>query len=418
MSSNIEITKDGISVPETSEIKSAFQSIFTSAMGSDLTLDDSTPQGVLIDGLTIAKQQANSSDLLLFNQMNPSTAEGVWQNAIASLFGLERKPATYSVVSCVCIGRAGTVLNGIDSENPAMAQSTSGDIFRCLGGGTIPASGSITLQFIAEKSGKIPVGANSITKIYQPIAGWDTINNPNDGVVGEDVESREDFENRRKESLALNATGSLSSVYSKVYNVNGVTDLFVWENDLNTSVTYRGITLGPHSIYVCQNGANPVSGGTGSGSLAEAIYNSKSAGCDTNNDSNNPLTCTYTDSLTGVDYTYKYYVPTNLNLYIQVNLAAGISDELKQKVKEAFASEFNGSSIVGNSKITIGTTIYASRFYEVVKAVDEKNITLESIKISSNGSSWVDVMQLNMNILPVLNIESTSPSYVVFNVGS
>lgn len=411
MSSNIEITKNGISVPETSEIKAAFQGVFLSALGSDINLDDSTPQGGIIDGLTIAKQQANSSDLLLFNQMNPNTADGVWQDALGSLYGIQRKAATHSIVNCVCTGLQGTVLNGIDSENPAMAQSTNGDLFQCLVGGTIPASGSITLQFSSVEVGKIPVSANSVNKIYQPVAGWDAINNTTEGVVGIDTESRADFEERRRNSLALNATGSLNAVYSHIFNIPDVTDVFVWENIKNTSDTYRGITLKPHSIYICQNGAS-------ASDLAEAIYNSKSAGCDTNTDENNPLTCTYHDNLTGVDYTYGYYIPTPAQLYIQINLAEAISSELEQVIKEALDKEFTGESDLNNPKITIGSTIYASRFYSVIGNLGNSDIILESVKISTDGTNWQDVLSFNMNILPTLDIESTSPEYVIFNVGS
>lgn len=411
MSSNIEVTKNGISVPETSEIKSGFQGVFVAALGSDLNLDDATPQGGLIDGLTIAKQQSNSADLLLFNQMNPSTADGVWQDALGSIYGIQRKSATHSIVNCECIGVAGTVLNGVDTENPAMAQSTNGDLFQCLVGGTIPAGGTITLQFIAVETGQIPVGANTVNKIYQPVVGWDAVNNLAEGTVGLDTESRADFEERRKKSLALNATGSLTSVYSHIFDIPSVTDVFVWENPSNTSITYRGITLKEHSIYICQNGAS-------ASDLAEAIYNSKSAGCDTNSDPLNPLTCSYTDPVTGVQYTYGYYIPTVSNIYIQINIANGISDELKGKIKEELYKEFSGESALGNTKITIGSTIYASRFYSVIGSLNNTDIILESVKISTNGSSWQDVLSFNMNILPELDIESTSPEYVIFNAGS
>ena len=321
---------------------------------------------------------------------------------------MQRKVATSSIVNCVCTGLPGTVLQGVSSGNPAMVQSTNGDLFQCLIGGTIPASGTITLQFASVETGEIPVPSNSLTTIYNVVNGWDTVNNPTAGTVGNDVESRADFEARRKKSLALNASGSLLSVYSHIFNVDGVKDVFVWENDTNSSVTYRGITLGAHSIYICENGASDAS------ELAEAIYNSKSAGCDTNGTN----TCTYVEPVTGVSYTYKYYTPTSTNIYIQINLAEDISNDVKAQVREVLLKEFSGDSVVGNEKITIGTAIYASRFYQVINSLNNDDIILESVKISTNGTSWQDVLTFNMNILPVLDINSTSPYYVIFNVGS
>ena len=407
MSGQISVTSSGITVPQASEIKEAFQGVFTDALGSDLSLDDSTPQGALIDGLTEQKQLDNAQLLYFFNQLNPDTNDGIFQDSIASIFGLQRKQATHSVVNCVCTGLEGTVLNGKDSNDPAKAQSINGDVFICTVGGTIPSSGTITLQFEAEDSGEIPVGANTVNKIYSVVGGWDTVNNTSDGSLGEPEESRQDFEARRKKSLALNATGSLSSVYSHVGSVSGVTDVFVYENPTGSSVTYRGITLSPHSVFICQNGASSQS------ELAEAIYNSLSAGCDTNGSN----TCTYHEPVTGIDYTFNYYNSTNTPIYIQVNITEGISDEVKTQIKEAFLKEFTGESLANNEKITIGTTIYASRFYNVINALGNKDVILKSVKISSNGSTWVDLLSFNMNVLPILNITSTSPNYIVFNVG-
>lgn len=411
MAGQISVTSAGIIVPQASEIKEATQGVFQDAFGSDLSLDDATPQGNLIDGITEQKQLDNAQILYFLNQLNPKTSRGIYQDALGSIYGIQRKAATHSVVNCVCTGLAGTVLNGIDDEMPAMAQSTNGDLFQCLVGGTIPASGSITLQFIALETGKVSVAANSVNKIYNVVAGWDAINNPTEGTIGLDVESGSDFEERRRNSLALNATGSLTSVYSHIFNIPNVTDVFVWENTTSSNVTYRGITLKAHSIYVCQNGAS-------ADDLAEAIYNSKSAGCDTNSDSLNPLTCTYTDPITGVQYTYGYYIPTATPIYIQINLAEAISTELEQVIKEALDKEFTGESDLNNPKITIGSTIYASRFYSVIGNLGNSDIILESVKISADGTNWQDVLSFNMNILPTLDIESTSPEYVVFNVGS
>ena len=289
-----------------------------------------------------------------------------------------------------------------------MAQSTNGDLFQCLIGGTIPASGNITLQFASVESGPIPVGANTVNSIYNVVTGWDTVNNPSSGTPGTDVESRADFETRIKKMLALNATGSLTSVYAHVFNVEGVTDVYVEENDEDETVTKRGISLGQHSIYVCQNGAEDPA------ELAEAIYNAKSGGCATNG----PNTCTYVEPVTGVSFTYRYYTPTDSNIYIKVTLAQTISEDAQNDVKETLLNNFNGQNKDGYNRVTIGTSVYASRFYTAINTLNNKDIVLQSVKVSSDGTNWSDVLTYNMNILPVLDITSTSPSYIIFEVAS
>lgn len=408
MSGQISVTSEGIQVPQASEIKEAFQNIFTDAFGTDLSLDDSTPQGALIDELTQEKQLDNAQILKFLNQMNPKTADGIFQDAIASLYSVQRKVATNSVVNCVCSGAPGTVINGVSSGDPAMAQSTNGDLFQCLIGGTIPSGGSITLQFGSVEPGPIPVGANTVNSIYNVVTGWDSVNNTEPGTLGADVESRADFEERMKKMLALNATGSLSSVYANVFTVKGVTDVFVEENDEDDSVTKRGITLGPHSIYVCQNGAEDPA------ELAEAIYNSKSGGCATNGAN----TCTYVEPVTGVPFTYNYYTPTDSNVYVKITLAQAISSEAQGDVKKTLLDNFNGQNNDGYTRVTIGTSVYASRFYTAINTLNNNDIILQSVKISSDGTNWYDVLTYNMNIIPVLDITSTTPSYIIFEVAS
>lgn len=408
MSGQISVTSEGIKVPQASEIKEALQNVFTGAFGSDLSLDDATPQGVIIDELTQEKQLDNAQILYFLNQLNPKTADGIFQDAIASLYSIKRKVATSSVVNCVCMGVPGTVINGVSSGNPAMAQSATGDLFQCLIGGTIPESGSITLQFASVETGPIPVGANTVNSIFKVVTGWDSVNNTSAGTPGTDVESRADFEERMKKMLSLNATGSLSSVYAHVFNVDGVTDVYVEENDEDTSVTKRGITLGPHSIYVCQNGAEDPS------ELAEAIYNAKSGGCATNGGN----TCTYVEPITGVSFSYRYYTPTDSNVYIKITLAQEISSEAQEDVKKALLNNFNGQNNDGYSRITIGTSVYASRFYSAINSLNNSDIVIQSVKVSSDGTNWGDVLTYNMNILPVLDITSTSPSYIIFEVAS
>ena len=408
MAGQISVTSSGIQVPQASDIKQAFQNVFTNALGTDLSLDDATPQGVVIDDLTEEKQLDNAQILYFLNQMNPETADGVFQDAIGAIYSLQRKVATSSVVNCVCIGAPGTLIPGISSGKPAMAQSTNGDLFQCLIGGTIPSTGTITLQFASVETGEIPVGANTVNTIYNVISGWDTVNNPVAGTLGTELESRADFEARRKQSLALNATGSLSSVYAHVFDVPGVTDVFVEENDTGSSVTKRGITLSPHSIYICENGA------TDSTALAEAIYQSKSGGCDTNGTN----TCTYVEPITGVSYTYNYYTPTDLPIYIKITLGQAISSEAQDEVKQVLLKNFNGQNDDSYTRVTIGTTVYASRFYTAINSINNSDIILQAVKVSSDGTTWADVLSYNMNILPTLDIDSTSPAYVTFEVAS
>ena len=411
MGANLEITENGIVSPSTSEIKEAIQTIFTNAFGTDLSLDDATPQGVLIDGLAQLKQSSNSVLLYLANQFNPEVASGIFQDALANLYFIQRKSATHSIVMCRCIGVNGTVLNGIPDENnptrvPAMAQSTNGDIFECVTGGIIgnpdennnyQTPGYIDLVFRSAETGPIPCGANTVNKIYQSIVGWDSVSNSASGSVGVEEETRSEFEKRRVESLTLQATGSLGAVQSGIANLNGVEDYKLWENVTDSSVTYRGVTLSPHSIWVCVNSA------VAPDEIAEVIYKNKSAGCDTNGSED----CSYTDALTGVSYTFHYDNPVDVDVYIKVLVQSAVPSEVSLEIKQAIWDKFNG--VTGeDAAITIGDTVYAGKFFSSLSGIDADIVQIQVSKSSDSGFS--NYITFNMNQLPVVGDRPTSAS--------
>lgn len=380
---DLEFTDKGVIAPPTSEIKKDVQSLFVTAFGEGLNLDDSTPQGYLIDGITNIIANKNAAMLYLVNQFNPSFARGIWQDALGNLYFLQRKSATPTIVQCVCTGLPGTVIPGLDnSTGAAQVQNGDGDIFVCTSTGTIPASGNITLQFQSAALGEIPAPANTVNRIYRQIQGWDTVSNPAAGVLGTNQESRSDYENRRKNSLALYETGSREAVYSRVFNVPNVTDVVV-ENDSSESATIQGVTLVRNSIYVIVNGGDNTE-------IAQAIRNSKSGGCATNGEISVLLPGTYIP--------IQFGRPQNTNVYVQVTLDVDedTPENFEELIKNAIVANFNGSD--NSSGITIGQTIYASRFYCPLMAL---GLNVVSIKISKDNSTWEDSLSFNLNQLPV-----------------
>lgn len=426
MGANLEITDTGIVSPDSEEIKTAIQNIFINAFGTDLSLDDATPQGVLIDDLTQLKQASNSVLLYLANQFNPETASGIFQDALANLYFIQRHEATRSIVICRCIGIDGTVLNGLPDNNnptrvPAMAQSTGGDIFECIATGVIgnpvtvdgvttyTTPGYVDLPFQSKETGPIACRANTVNKIYQSVIGWDSVNNSSSGTVGKEEETREAFEQRRKESLALQATGSLAAVQAGIANLDGVTNYKVWENITDSSVTVNGVTLSPHSIWLCINSGAVESSSGDVESIAKVIYDKKSAGCDTTNTAgDNTRTCTYTDNLTGVTYTYYYDYPKDIDVYIKVLVQSELPDETVLAMKQAIWDNFNGVDENQTKAISIGDTVYAGRFFNAIAGLNTNALQIQVSE--SAGSGYANSLSFDMNELPVVGDRPTASS--------
>jgi uncharacterized phage protein gp47/JayE len=167
-------------------------------------------------------------------------------------------------------------------------------------------------QFKAVTKGKIPLPANILNIIQTPISGWISINNPNAGLTGRDLETDVELRARRELSLRIAGGGTIEAIKAKILNVSGVTSVKIIEN--NTDVEVNG--LSPHSFEsLVLNGVDL--------DIANAIWNSKPAGIQTiGNTSVNILDSNGTNQLIKFSRPVKLYIygtititKDNTNLY-------------------------------------------------------------------------------------------------------
>jgi uncharacterized phage protein gp47/JayE len=347
----VQFTDAGLVLPAESAILAGVQADIDAAFGGGVNPALETPQGQIASSTTAIIGDKNNDFAYYVNQVNPDFAEGRMQDAIGRIYFLDRKPATPTAVVATCVGLAGVVI-----PVGATAKASDGNLYVCTEAGTIPVGGSIDLNFACAVDGPIACPAGSLNQIYQSIPGWDTINNAGDGTVGSNVESRADFEFRRKQSVALNAVNSLQSIYASVFNVEDVLDCYVTENTTDSPITVGGVTLVGHSIYVAVVGGEAAD-------IAQAIWSKKSLGANYNGNTSFPVTDT-----SGYDYPYPSYVvtwetPAPLPILFAVQIANNpqLPSNIVSLVQQAIVASFNGTD--GGSRARIGSTIFASRFY-------------------------------------------------------
>jgi hypothetical protein len=373
---DLQFTTAGLVIPAESDILAGVQADINAAFGGDVNPALETPQGQLASSEAAIIGAKNDAIALLINQVDPATASGRFQDAIARIYYLDREPAAGTVVTVACVGLTGTVI-----PVGSLVKDNQGYTYASTAAGTIPATGSISLPFVNLQAGPLPVGAGAITGApYQAIPGWESATNAAAGVTGRNAESRADFEYRRKQSVALNAVNSLQSIYANVFAVAGVTDVYVTENVTSapTSVGSTGYMLAAHSIYVAAVGGTAAD-------IARAIWNKKPPGADYNGNTSAVVQDT-NYSIPYPSYTVKFQTPANVPILFAVQIAnnPALPSNIVALVKAAIISAFAGGD--GGARARIGSTIFASRFYAPIAAVDP-NVAILSLLLGKTTAT-------------------------------
>jgi uncharacterized phage protein gp47/JayE len=380
----IQFTPAGLVIPAETAVLAGVQDDINAAFGGGLNPALETPQGQLASSQAAIIGDKNNEFALFVNQVDPQYSADRFQDAIARIYFLTRKPATPTSVQATVNGLAGTVIPG-----GTLAQDTSGNTYACAGAVTIDATGSVTAEFQNVATGPIPCAAGTLTQVYQAVPGWDTITNAADGTLGSDVESRADFEYRRKNSVALNGTGTPQAIYAEVFALADVLDVYVKDNPTGAAVN-TGSTNYPiaaHSVYVA------VVGGADA-DVAAAIWAKKDLGCDTNGNTSATVVDPSGYSYPQPSYTIKFQRPAALAVKFAVQLVndPSLPSNIVTLVKNAIIARFNGAD--GTTRERIGATILASRYYGAVVSV-ASNVSLISVLI---GTSSPTLTQINVGI--------------------
>lgn len=274
-------TNSGFVAPLESAILTGVLADINTAFGGNLNTGLTTPQGQLAQSMAAIIGDKNDKFLALANGVDPAFASGRMQDAIARIYFLTRQAATSTVVTCTCTGLYNTKITA-----GAIAVDTSGYTYLCNTGGTIPLSGSISLEFSNSQTGPIPCAPLSLSKIYQAIPGWDSIINTNAGSLGQYVESRADFEYRREQTVAKNGAGSLPNIVGALFALDEpdgyeITDVYGIENPLpinSGDYVYGSISGTTLTITSCSTGnIAPGQMVIGNGITAGTVINSTSA---------------------------------------------------------------------------------------------------------------------------------------------
>ena len=437
----IQFTPAGLVIPAETDILAGVQADMNAAFGGGLNSGLETPQGQLASSQAAVIGDKNSEVALIVNQVDPQYSADRFQDAIGRIYFLTRKPATPTAVTATLGGIAGTVI-------PAgtFAQDTDGNTYALSGDATIGMAGTVDADFQNIQTGPIPCAAGTLTSVYQAIPGWDTITNAADGTMGSNVESRADFEYRRRNSVALNGKGTPQAIYAEVFDLIDVLDVYVKDNPAGLALFTGAISGTTLTVSTMQPGGSLVVGsiivgagvlantritalGTGTGGtgtytvnnsqtagsaamtapaiavgatnfplaphsvyvavvggtdadVAAAIWRKKDTGCDYNGNTSVTVTDDVGYSYPQPTYTVKFERPAALPVLFAVSLVDDPSLPSDIVQRVKAAIIARFNGADGTTRERIGSLILASRYYGAVVAV-ASNVSLISVLIGT-----------------------------------
>lgn len=397
----IQFTDNGLVLPSESDILNGVQADINNAFGGGVNPALETPQGQLASSEAAIIADKNNQFAYYTNQNDPDYASGKWQDAIGRIYFMTRKPAEATTVQVTLTGIAGTII-----PSGTLAQDIYGNTYVNISNAIIESTGTVSATFVNTVTGPIACAANSLNKIYQAISGWDSINNIAPGVLGRDVESRADFEFRRKNSVALNAHGTTSAIYGSVFDVDGVLDCYVIDNPTNSAVSagVTGYSVAPHSVYVAAVGGVDQA-------VGEAIWIKKDIGCDYNGNT----TVTVTDT-SGYNYPYptysvKFNRPSSIAIKFSVSIVNNTSlpSDVVTQVKNAIIDRFNGAN--GTARERIGSSIFASNYYSGITSISPA-MSILSLQLAKGSGALSTSQQMGIDESPTLQASDITVTLV------
>lgn len=417
----IQFTPAGLILPTEAAILAGTQADIDAAFGGGLNPQLSAPQGQIASSQAAIVADKDSQIAYLSNQFDPQYAEGRYQDALARIYFLTRKPAVSTAVTCTLGGLPSTPI-------PAgtLAYDTSGNAYILLGSVTIGSESTVSSSWQNLIPGPIPCPPGTLIQVGQAINGWDTITNPAAGTLGNVVESRADFEFRRFNSVAINGEGTCPTIYANVFEVANVLDCFVIDNPYGVADSgdplisgIRNSThypLASHSIYIVVVGGDDQD-------IANAIWGKKDVGASYSaNPAGTPVPGDGTVSTQTVldtsgynfpqpSYQVSFIRPGALPIFFAVQIAntPNLPSNLTTLVQNAIIAQFNGQN--GNARARIGSAILAAQYYAAVSNIGSY-LALLSIAVGIAASPTGDEVQLGIDQTPTLMAGNISVTLV------
>jgi uncharacterized phage protein gp47/JayE len=373
-----------------------------SAFGADIDPSANGPFGLLAAIMADRESSLWQMGQAVYGAAYPDTASGTQLDDVCALTGVVRLAPSKSSVSEVLVGTNGTSVpssttfatstSGVQFATSAVALiatltaygtgpafavgalvTNAGNVYSCttaIAVGTTPPTGTgtsitdgtgtwrycgagtaaVAATCLGIATGPLAAPAGTLTVISTPVAGLTSVTNPLDATQGTNQETDAALRLRRTSLLQAQGKSPVAALQAALLKVSGVTGAFAIENATDA---VDGSGRPPHSVECVVTGGADLA-------VATAIFNAKAAGIQTTG-SYTPQNVT--DPTSGVVYSITFTRPSQVAIYVVVNLKKGASWPSSTGVATAQAAvvawALGQIAAIGNTAFVPGQTVYA-----------------------------------------------------------
>ena len=383
------VSTSGVVIPDTRDIQEEVVSMFKAVFGQNIDTTPETIIGRLIEAFTVFLRDTVGITAQNACQYNLNAATGIYLDALGALFGVARNS---SYRSSVTITRTGDVNTAIPAGT--MFATRDGDAFYLDSDSTIPSveeetgtgKASASGTALSMNYGPVKCLRGDMVSIVSPISGLNSVTNANDATLGSLGESDDSYRNRIRSAIG-GFGGMVPSVYKALYeatygddSAKSVHHALVLNNGDGIAVTMKGVTLAPHSIFVCVDAPATITEGWKE-SVANAIAKSKSLGCDmTSIDDNKTIEKNARADYGGI--TTKFYPaqPRSINISTTWMAPIGEPPNLSNRLEEIISGFGIGATITPEEVLSALALAYPS--YRVLSVSFGAGV--ESVPLNAN----------------------------------
>ena len=390
-------TSNGLTVASNTELVTELEADFKNIYGNDINVGQNSPDGQMIN--IFAQGGSDTRDLLLqtYNSFDPDNASGRVLDARCAINNVFRRAATFTTVNITIVTDRTVTLEGVDGEynNPDATgytnQDNAGNEFVLATTQTFVTGTHTDVLFRAKEIGAVETTANTITTPVTVVLGVVSVNNPSQGTTGTDGETDAQLKLRRRQSLSIGSSGYLNGLESALFQLDGVVDVRIYENNSNTTDA-NGTPA--HCIWcVVQGGSSP--------DIADTIYRKRSAGCDLRGAISYTIITSSSQS-----FVARWDVPTISNFYVKFNIQKSIPTATFDLTKIANYVEDKINFRIGDGANTSDITTIAQ---EAIDANGGNGFAVD-VLISTDNSNWVEY--ITPTVATKLSVVSVTPTVI------